>query len=192
MTEVFIFVGAGLCFLFIFLLRSLWSGPSQEVFRNRSGAEAALAIMDLQLPPPTLAQRIFGPADLEFVSTFCPVIQQQFLRERKGIALVWVAQVRESTRQIMRFYRIAVRTNLALSLEVEIKLAMTYYVFLLGCNLVQSLIWLRGPFVVWSSAERVIAAADRVSLATGQLLSQLDPVLFDRIKESWLRSSQPI
>jgi len=39
---------------------------------------------------------------------------------------------------------------------------------------------------------RVIAAADRVSLATGQLLSQLDPVLFDKIKESWLRSSQPI
>ncbi len=93
-----------------------------------------------------LGERIFDLGDWGFVSRNVPSeIQQMFLRERTTLAISWLRRTRASISLLMRAHVAAVGQIEDLHLATELKLALSYLVVLILCDLLIAWIWLRGP-----------------------------------------------
>jgi len=119
-----------------------------------------------------------------------PSLRQTLLRERRGIALLWIAQRKDAARAVIRFHRLVARANIALSPVVEFKLAANYLIFLAACALAECLVWLRGPFASRKVVSSLIAVGDRMQSLSGALLGGLDPVLLEEIRNRRAGQSQ--
>ncbi|HET9399816.1 MAG TPA: hypothetical protein VFO34_02610 [Candidatus Acidoferrales bacterium] len=112
---------------------------------------------------------IFKKHDLEFVGKAAPELRDAFLRERKRLALLWILQTRRRATRLMQIHRMAVREHPELQVEMELKLAASYWQLLCLCGLLQLVISARGPFetqrmtrFVTESASEFWAASDRI------------------------------
>jgi hypothetical protein len=159
-ASFFIFLGVGLIVLLV-----LWP---RRVTRNRSSAATdevnpRLGGIDVEPPPRMLGERIFADCDWQFV---CGIgnagIQEEFLRNRKSLALSWVRQTRFATSKIMDRHRQAARASLTLRPLTEFGLALHYFSFLTTCGILTALIYLRGPFAAKSVVASAFALADQV------------------------------
>ena len=93
-----------------------------------------------------LGERIFDLVDWDFVSRNVPSeIQQMFLRERTILAISWLRRTRTRISLVMRAHVAAVGQIEDLHLATELKLALSYLVVLILCDLLIAWIWLRGP-----------------------------------------------
>jgi len=91
-------------------------------------------------------ERIFDLGDWDFVSRNAPSeIQEMFLRERSILAIAWLRRTRTRTSLVMRAHVAAVGQIDDLHLATELKLALSYLVVLILCDLLIVWIWLRGP-----------------------------------------------
>ena len=190
MSDLLIFVAIGLAFLVLLLL---WVQRSAEAVADRrefGEAQEALTTLHLELPARALADRIFAAQDWDFVSSQAPPrIQRIFLQERRAVALSWLRETRVRIRRLMDFHVRAVRRNIALRPAVEIKLAISYVLFLLICKILLGLIWLRGPFGARRMVGYAVDAADNLSFMFGGVLASLDPARLDRVAADWKRRS---
>jgi hypothetical protein len=154
--------------LVLFLLLVTVFGVLLYLFASRSGARAeggaealvsarqALNSLQTNLLPPELVHRVFAREDLIFVSSIgSKSIRRSFLRERKRVALRWVAQVRQQVSNLKRFHSGRSRFYAQLDLRTEIELALSFASLLFVCRLLQALFYIRGPF----AAPRVVGAA---------------------------------
>ncbi len=91
-------------------------------------------------------ERIFDLGDWDFVSRNAPSeIQEMFLRERSILAIAWLRRTRTRISLVMRAHVAAVGQIDDLHLATELKLALSYLVVLILCDLLIVWIWLRGP-----------------------------------------------
>src|SRR5713226_5526531 len=91
-----------------------------------------------------LGERIFGPQDWDFVSRETPSeIQRMFQRERTVLAISWLRRTRMRVSQVMRAHVAVARQSEDLQLATEIRLALSYVLFLVLCDFLIGLIWLR-------------------------------------------------
>ena len=127
---------------------------------------------------------------MEFLLKEAPSLRQKLLRERRGIALSWIAQKKDAARAVMRLHRAVARTNVALSPGLEFKLAANYFVFLAACGLAEFLVWLRGPFASRKVVSSLITVGDRMRSLSGELLGGLDPVFLEEIRNRRAGQSQ--
>ena len=184
---IFIATGLGLLGFLIFLFSRMGSHSQDKADPT---AAASLFAADAALLAKQLGDRIFSQVDLEFILKEAPSLRQKLLRERRGIALSWIAQRRDAARAVMRLHRAVARTNVALSPGLEFKLAANYFVFLAACTLTEFLVWLRGPFASRKVVSSLIAVGDRMRSFSEALLGGLDPVLFGKIKNRQAGQSQ--
>ena len=186
---VLIFIAAGLGFLGFLLILFLRIGAHSQDKADPTAATSLLAA-DAALWAQQLGDRIFSQADLEFLLKEAPSLRQKLLRERRGIALSWIAQKKDAARAVMRLHRAVARTNVALSPGLEFKLAANYFVFLAACGLAEFLVWLRGPFASRKVVSSLIAVGDRMRSLSEALLGSLDPVLLEEIRNRRAGQSQ--
>lgn len=190
MRQLLPFLAIGLLLLTLLLLLAQRSTRPSAFSRERSVAREALTALQLEFPPRDLVERIFASQDWDFVSNQTRVqIRHTFLQERKAIALSWLRQTRKQAGRLMDFHLSAVRRNINLSPAVEIKLAANYLLFLLVCQFLLGLIWLRGPFGARRLVGYAVGVAEQLWFVSAQLLSSLDPARLGRIERDWTHKS---
>ena len=193
MTGTLIFLALGAILLGILLAIILFANqPERSLGSDGKQGEASPAILtelELNSPSRLLADRIFAQSDLDFVMREAPSLERSFVRERKKIALLWLTDARFSMGRIIRFYRIAVRSNPALEFRTELRIAGNYLLLLGMISGLQVLINLLGPFQVRGILILILVLADRISMGVGQTLAVLDRSYLVRIKDDWARQA---
>lgn len=166
-------LAVSLALLLLYLL-AVWSrrGSADDAhgdFEQDIGSTIAQAL--LELPPQALALRIFDPEDWKFVlsSGGCEA-KGVFLAERKRVALIWLRQTKRTVAKILRLYRQAASGSKNIRLWTELSLAFDYFLFLLLCQLLSALIWLRGPFLARQLIGTTTNLAEQLSYAAGQIV----------------------
>jgi hypothetical protein len=141
--------------------------------------EARQALRTLQggLLPLDLVNRVFAKQDWEYVRLECPrSVQELFMDERKGIALLWLNQVRTQIRSLQRFHRGAARHYARLNPRVEVELAMSFAALMGACQALQVLVYIAGPYAAPGMVGVVASTATRACRISEKSLGFLDAV----------------
>jgi hypothetical protein len=137
--------------------------------RLRSGVGRAAPHRDL-------GERIFGPEDWDFVSHDTPSeIQRLFQRERTVLAITWLRRTRLQVSQVMRAHVAGAQRNEDLQLATEIRLALSYFLFLVLCNSLIGWVWLHGPVRTRKVVGQTLQWAAQLRGAFEQLMARVDP-----------------
>jgi hypothetical protein len=142
MKEMLLFVtlGISLVGIFVFLLWQSAAHNEQDKPTHSSDSEKS------PLPAELLIERIFGSDDWNFLRNRAPRdAQQQFLKDRREIALFWLALMRARTRTAMNFHLTHARSLHSVEPLLEFRIAANYLAFQVSCSLVSGLLWLQGP-----------------------------------------------
>lgn len=187
MMELAFFLGIGIAvlILLVLLVQNRVATHSEGV---RSGElQDTLATLELDMPSPTLAKRIFALDDWDFVSRRAPpAVQRLFTKERKALAFVWLRNTRRIVGKLMDFHRRRVRGNSDLNPLTEVKLGLNYLFFLLVCNVLMGMIWAIGPFRARAMALYAADRAEHIAYVFGGFVSRLGPAFLHSIKGSSL------
>jgi hypothetical protein len=172
--------------LVLFLLLVTVFAVLLYLFARRSGARAeggaealvsarqALNSLQTNLLPPELVHRVFAREDLIFVSSVgSKRIRRRFLRERKRVALRWVAQVRKQVSSLKRFHSGRSRFYAQVDLRTEIELALSFASLLFVCRLLEAIFYIRGPFAAPRIVGAVIGVAGNICAASERSLAFL-------------------
>lgn len=126
----------------------LFSERSFATDARPSTADTSKALR-LELPSADLIERVLDPRDLAFVRKESPTeTLRLFEQERRALAISWLRHTRRQVGQLMSYHAAAVRENINLRPALEIKLGLHYVRFLVLCELILGLSYIRGPFQI--------------------------------------------
>ena len=176
MSQLLPYVGLGLLFL---ALLGLWvrqsfvtrAGRAELLMprQHRSGVGSAAPHRDL-------GERIFGPQDWDFVSRETPSeIQRMFQSERTVLALAWLRRTRLQVSQVMRAHVAVAQQSEDLQIATEMRLALSYFLFLFLCNSLIGWVWLHGPVRTRKIVGQTLQWAAQLRRAFEQLMARVDP-----------------
>ncbi len=147
-------------------------GSAQDIV----GAREALDHLQKGLLPAEFVERLYDREDAEYVMKVAPrEVQQQFMAERKRIAIAWIERVREEIRELWHFHLRESRHHEAMSIRSEMALAFDFYSLLMACWVLQLAVRVRGPYEVAGAVRTTMAAAARVCAASERSLGMLTP-----------------
>lgn len=174
-TFLFIIVGAGLLILlYLFALHTdaRAEGGAQALLEARQAVNS----LRLNLLPVELVDRVFAQNDLDFVmSKSGRQVQELFRRERRKIALSWVAQLRHQILSLKEFHSGQSRLYAELNLRTELALALNFASLLALCRLMQVAFYFRGPYAARHIIGPAMSAASRVCAVSEKSLAFLGP-----------------
>ncbi len=123
-----------------------------------------------------LGERIFGLEDWDFVSRTAPSeIQKMFLHERGVLAISWLRRTRTRISLVMRAHLAAAGQTEDLHPATELKLALSYLMFLLLCDVLIGCIWLHGPMRTRKIVGRTLRTVAWLQGAFELLMARVDP-----------------
>lgn len=123
-----------------------------------------------------LGERIFGPHDWDFVSRETPPeIQRMFQRERTVLAIAWLRRTRLQVSQVMRAHVAGAQQSDDLQIAAEIRIALSYFLFLILCNSLIGWVWLRGPVRARKVVGQTLQWAAQLRSTFVQLMASVDP-----------------
>jgi len=168
LTPIVPYIALGLA---LFLL--LWDFLRQRrTPKSQSFVISDEPLSDLTLPS-EFTSRIFGATDAEFVAKQgTRQLRRRFAKQRKDIALAWLRCARADAAALMRVHRAAVRTSRHLEPLVELRLAWTYWAYLIYCDFLAILVRLHGPV----NLQRLANYADSRSEYLHELVGRFLPV----------------
>jgi len=176
MSQLLPYFGLGVLFL---LVLSLWIRQS---FVTRAGRAELLmprqhrSGVGRAAPHRELGERIFGPEDWDFVSRDTPSeIRRMFQRERTVLALSWLRRTRLQVSQVMRAHVAVAQQSDDLRLATEIRLALSYFLFLILCNSLIGWVWFQGPVRTRKIVGQTLQWAAQLRGAFEQLMASVDP-----------------
>src|SRR5260370_13427385 len=176
MSQLLPYVGLGLLFLAVL---GLWVRQS---FVTRAGRAELLmprqhrSGVGRAAPHRDLGERIFGPQDWDFVSRETPPeTQRMFQRERTVLAIAWLRRTRLQVSQVMRTHVAGVQQSEDLQLATEMRLALSYFLFLILCNSLIGWVWLHGPVRTRKVVGQTLQWAAQLRGAFEQLMARVDP-----------------
>jgi hypothetical protein len=127
-------------------------------------------------PPRDLGERIFGPKDWDFVSSETPLeIHRMFQRERTVLAIAWLRRTRLQVSQVMRAHVAVARQSEDLQLTTEIRIALSYLLFLILCNSLIGWVWLHSPVRTRKVVGQILQWVAQLRAAFEHLMSSVDP-----------------
>src|SRR5260370_24053624 len=136
---------------------------------HRSGVGSAAPHRDV-------GERIVGPQDWDFVARETPLeIHRMFQRERTVLAIAWLRRTRLQVSQIMRVHLAVAHQSDDLQLVMEIRLAMSYLLFLVLCNSLIGWVWLLGPVRTRKIVGQTLQWAAQLRSTFVQLMARVDP-----------------
>lgn len=151
----------------------VWTRRSDEGNALSGDPVSLRSLGDMQPAPRAVVANIFYPQDLEFIRSSAPELREAFLRERKGLALLWILETRTRATRLMQLHRVAVREHAELQAATEIRLAANYWQLLCLCGMLQLLINTRGPFRTQAMVRFVTESASEFWAASDRILSGL-------------------
>ena len=123
-----------------------------------------------------LGERIFGLEDWDFVSGNGPSeIQKMFLRERGILAISWLRRTSLQVSRVMRAHVALAQQSDNLQLGTEMKVAFSYFLFLILCNSLIGWVWLIGPVRARKVVGQTFQWAAQLRGAFEQLMATVDP-----------------
>lgn len=155
------------------VLLALWTRRGGEPIAVTGDPTDIHSLRDMQPAPRATVANIFRTHDLDFVGEAAPELGDEFLRERKRLALLWVLQTRTRATRLMRLHRITVRGQAELQAGTELRLAANYWQLLFLCGVLQLAINARGPFKTQAMARFVTESANNFWEASDRILSGL-------------------
>ncbi|MFZ0923172.1 MAG: hypothetical protein WA020_08910 [Candidatus Acidiferrales bacterium] len=170
MTQIIFALVIGCLLLGVMLYWFLQGDVSNKV--DLSEARNALGRLQSKFLPLSLVDRILDYDDFVFVDKLQePDILRLLETERKMIAAYWLRHTRQQVRLLMTFYVKSARHNAKLAAALEFNLAFNYCFFLMACNALQGLIWLRGPFHALKVARCTMLVTARLCAASEKILT---------------------
>jgi len=176
MSQLLPYIGIGLLLL---AALGLWARQS---FVTRAGRAELLmprqhrSGVGRAAPHRDLGERIFSPRDWDFVSRETPSeIQRMFQRERTVLAISWLRRTRMRVSQVMRAHVAVARQSEDLQLATEIRLALSYFLFLILCNSFIGWVWLHGPVRTRKVVGQTLRWASQFRRSFEQLMARVDP-----------------
>jgi hypothetical protein len=104
--------------------------------------------------PAEMLQHVFSSSDWHFVrSVESLYVRKLFLRERKAVALKWVAETAAALNIVMREHALAARQSTNLNPVTELTLFARYLSLLLLCGLMSIAIRIAGPIPLGGVAQ---------------------------------------
>ncbi len=152
-----------------------------DSFVHRGAAEVLAppqhrSIAGSAAPRRDLGERIFGPQDWDFVSRETPPeTQRMFQRERTVLAIAWLRRTRLQVSHVMRTHVAGVQQSEDLQLATEMRLALSYFLFLILCNSLIGWVWLHGPVRTRKIVGQTLQWAAQLRGAFEQLMARVDP-----------------
>jgi len=123
-----------------------------------------------------LGERIFGLEDWHFISrSMSSEIQEMYLHERAILAISWLRRTRRGASLVMRAHVAAAQQIDDLQLASEVKLALSYFFFLILCDVLIGWIWLGGPVRTRKMVSRTLRTVAWLRGAFEQLMARIDP-----------------
>src|SRR5260370_22081239 len=192
MSQLLPYVGLGMLFL---ALLGLWvrqsfvtrAGRAELLMprQHRSGVGSASPHRDL-------GKRIFGPQDWDFVSRDTPSeIQRMFQRERTVLAIAWLRRTRLQVSQVMRAHVAVAQQSEGLQIATEIRLALSYFLFLFLCNFLIGWVWLHGPVRARKIVGQTLQWAAQLRRAFEQLMPTVDPATSKAVAPPFTHPTHP-
>ncbi|MGB6877654.1 MAG: hypothetical protein WBD87_16645 [Candidatus Acidiferrales bacterium] len=170
MTQIFFSLVIGCLLLGVMLYWFLQGDISNKV--ELPDARNALGRLQSQFLPVSLVDRILDYNDFVFVDKLQePSILHSLETERTAIAAYWLRHTRQQVKLLMTFYVKSARHNAKLAAPLEFNLAFNYFFFLMACNALQGLIWLRGPFYALKVARCTMMVATRFCAVSEKILA---------------------
>ena len=162
LLVLFVALGAGLLVLMYLFVQSpepRAEGGAQALVQARN----ALSSLQTGLLPAELVERVFAKDDLRFVASSAGVkVQEVFLRERKRLALSWIAQVRTQVLSLKEFHSGQSRLYARLDVRTEVAVALSFASLLILCRALQATFYVRGPYAAPRMVGFAIMAAAKV------------------------------
>ena len=116
------------------------------------------------LPIGDIASRIFSREDREFVLRLgSPGLRSMYQKERREVALLWVARISRAAGNIMQQHKLVSRYSRNLHAGTEAKLVLQHAQFRLVCGLLMVLIRIFGPHALGDLAAHVGELYQRIS-----------------------------
>src|SRR5256885_2684037 len=172
MSQLLPYLGVS---LLLFVVSALWA--RQLVITRKTRIELIVP----QKREPTsgstashgdLGERIFDLVDWDFVSRNVPSeIQQMFLRERTILAISWLRRTRTRVSLVMRAHVAAVGQIEDLNLAMEMKLALSYLLVLILCDILIAWIWLSGPVRTRKMVRQTLSTVEWLRATFGHLIA---------------------
>jgi hypothetical protein len=188
MMQLLVSLLIGICvFASLYLLsrRPSAEGGAESLVRARS----ALELLQGNLLPAEMVERIFTKADLDYVTEgTTPGVRKLFVEERKRIALLWVNQIAKQIRSLQEFHLGSARFYSRLSAGTEMRLAFEFFTLLCFCRALRLALYLRGPYAAPRMVGRVAAVANSVCATSEQAMSFLNPAKLDRLARNSTRN----
>lgn len=159
-TLTLLAIGLALIVLLVFLLRR---DPEADNVASVADGYPVLSSPSFGERQKQVLERVFGQEDWDFVRRKAPrQVQEKFLRERRGIALFWIAQVRDQAKTAMRLHLTRVRGSDEVQPFGELTLAMHYLAFRAACGFIAAVLWIIGPMALRSMVAQVVNLSDNL------------------------------
>jgi hypothetical protein len=137
-----------------------------------------------------LGERIFSLEDWVFVSRNTPSeIHKMFLHERAVLAISWLRRTRTRVSLVMHAHLAAAGQTENLHPATELKLALSYVVFLIMCDVLIGCIWLRGPIRTRKIVGQTLRTVGWLRGAFEQLMARVDPANCKTLRTSFDRKA---
>jgi hypothetical protein len=178
MSETLTLLAIGLFLIasLVYLLRRREAEADDESWLwEGNSARPSAQLADLQKEQ---LNRIFGREDWDFIRrSTSREVQRLFLKERKGIALSWLSQLRRQARAGMHLHLASVRASEGLEPLAELRLAIDYCAFLSKCEVIAAILLLGGPTALRAMAGQAECLSNNLR---GMLEAALKPQAFSQ------------
>jgi hypothetical protein len=172
MTGAWPFLALGLLLLVLVIVLLQRAAPSEHDPAEFSEEGETPAALYAESFPQRLVDRLFGSEDWEFMAKQEPArLKRLFLQQRTALALSWVRDARTNATKLIRIHSAVARKNSRLEPLVELRVIADYLVFQILCQLIASVIWLRGPVAMG----RLVGYADDLSERLYEVISRAFP-----------------
>jgi len=174
---LFIAIGVGLLLLLLIVLRRP-PAPAEGGAKALVKARQSLRLLQRNLLPAEMVDRIFGREDLEFVEALkSPEIRELFAGERKRLALAWIRQLRGQIRSLKEFHTRRSRLYASMSRRTELSVALDFADLQVQSRILQMILQWRGPYAAPRLLRRTAAAAAGLCEVLDGSLAFLTPAI---------------
>lgn len=173
----------GLVLLFAFLRKVEASGTEDHA----AAAENHLSVAGLSAVSVPHLDVLLGKDDYSKLRTRTELksIRKRFLRDRRRIALLWLAGLQTDLRTLWEFRRFLVRNGLQVTLREEAGVAFTAMVTLIYLEIARVAVFILGPFAVSGAMRNAGLLLQLLSRRSAAPLSRVAEARRAEIEEQW-------
>ncbi|MFQ5696149.1 MAG: hypothetical protein ACE5HB_09185 [Terriglobia bacterium] len=186
MNELTLYLIAGVVLLLLFLFWFLRGRPGSA--DREAPLENFEKIVSLQSVPFDKAHLVFDPADykrLHSIPRLRP-LARQLRRDRREMALLWLASMQEDVRNLWRFRRLLVRNGVSTTLGEEARVGAASVLALFALLTLRFLVLLAGPFVLPPFLLWARRRVEATRTLCAELLSRVPRSSWPEIESQWV------